>query len=66
MKRECPICGRPLSNLDVILGETSVTHQCTHCWSRVNATGPVGPEVHAVRRPPLLAARKRKMQRRHV
>jgi transposase-like protein len=43
MHKECPICGRPLSMLDIILSEHDARFQCHHCWNRVNATGPVTP-----------------------
>jgi hypothetical protein len=45
MHKECPVCGRPLSFLDVVLAEHDVRFQCHHCWNRVNATGPVNPPV---------------------
>jgi hypothetical protein len=47
MYKECPICGRPFSVLDVVLLESDVGFQCHNCWNRVHATGPVhrgGPE----------------------
>jgi hypothetical protein len=43
MYKECPICGRPFSALDVVLLESEVGFQCHHCWNRVHATGPVRP-----------------------
>ena len=45
MHKECPICGRPFSFLDIVLSEHDVRYQCHHCWNRVNATGPVTPPV---------------------
>lgn len=57
MKRECPICGRPLTVLDIVLADSGVAHQCHHCWSRVNATGPTGNEAHGAR-PGLLTPRR--------
>lgn len=41
MYKECPICGRPFSVLDVVLLESDVGFQCHNCWNRVHATGPV-------------------------
>jgi DNA-directed RNA polymerase subunit RPC12/RpoP len=41
MHKECPICGRPFSVLDLVLLDTGTGFQCRHCWSRVRATGPV-------------------------
>lgn len=37
----CPVCGHPFSAMDAVLGESDVRFQCHHCWSRVQATGPV-------------------------
>jgi hypothetical protein len=37
----CPICGHPFTAMDAVLGESDVRFQCHHCWSRVQATGPV-------------------------
>jgi hypothetical protein len=41
MYKECPICGRPFSALDVVLLESDIGFQCHNCWNRVHATGPV-------------------------
>lgn len=41
MYKECPICGRPFSALDIVLLESEVGFQCHNCWNRVHATGPV-------------------------
>jgi len=43
MYKECPICGRPFSVLDVVLLESDVGFQCHNCWNRVHATGPARP-----------------------
>ena len=66
MKRECPICGRPFSMLDIVLAESEVTFQCPHCWSRANATGPAALEMTAATRRPPLLARRRNHQHRHL
>ena len=62
-KRECPICGRAFTTLDVVLAETDVRFQCPHCWNRVNATGPVTKPAFGTR-PPVLARRKIRAGRR--
>lgn len=50
MHKECPICGRPFSILDVVLMERDAGFQCHHCWNRIHATGPATPAAPA-RRP---------------
>jgi DNA-directed RNA polymerase subunit RPC12/RpoP len=44
MSTHCPMCGRPLSELESVLAERDAGYQCRHCWNRIQATGPVsGP-----------------------
>jgi DNA-directed RNA polymerase subunit RPC12/RpoP len=35
MITHCSICGRPLSEVDVVLAERDARYQCHHCWNRV-------------------------------
>ena len=64
MKKECPICGKPFSIMDIVLAESTIAFQCQHCWSRVNATGPAGLEVHSGIRRPLMPSARRPAARR--
>ena len=66
MYKECPICGRPFSVLDVVLLESDVGFQCHNCWNRVRATGPVRPleGVGRVTGKPAVSARRSDRPRR--
>ena len=66
MKKECPICGRPITLPDLVLAESGGSYQCHHCWSRVNATRPFESEIRRPRRPRLPAARRTTQARRRV
>lgn len=58
MFRDCPICGRAFSALDMILAENDVRFQCPHCWNRVRATGPVGAPGEPAKRTKVLPRRR--------
>jgi len=69
MYKECPICGRPFSVLDVVLLENNIGFQCHNCWNRIRATGPVkapgighdfGAPAVSARRPASAARPRRK------
>ena len=46
MHKECPICGRPFSLLDIVLIGSNAGFQCHHCWNRIHATGPAAPAFY--------------------
>ena len=67
MHKECPICGRPFSTLDLVLADREVGFQCHHCWNRVHATGPVSsPLAQTQTRRPILKTRRAGSRRRKV
>lgn len=66
MQKECPICGRAFSVLDLVLLEHDAGFQCHHCWNRVRATGPVTPPSKSQpKRTRIVARRARGHQRRN-
>jgi hypothetical protein len=64
MITNCPICGRALSNVEIVVSEHDMSYQCHHCWNRIRlaeqkptreelvgaASGARGSKQHVARR----------------
>ncbi len=35
MVTHCPICGKPLSELEIVVSEHDLSYQCHNCWNRI-------------------------------
>jgi hypothetical protein len=35
MITNCPICGRALSDVEIVVSEHDMSFQCHHCWNRI-------------------------------
>lgn len=35
MITHCPICGKPLSELELVVSEHDMSYQCHNCWNRI-------------------------------
>jgi DNA-directed RNA polymerase subunit RPC12/RpoP len=73
MITHCPICGKPLSELELVVSEHDMSYQCHHCWNRIRvaeadsssgelvetASGGAGSRSHGTARPGRDQRRKR-------